>query len=135
MASFPDWNWSGWTWVIAAIVLLSLLQAGWHLRAELRRRAQDNAVAARQNEVRQTGRPYSAIVLRTTDTGIRMGAVKSFVIELALHVQGDTVVPDFDATVRVPLSPVRLADFTEGRTIQVRVDPATRDVAIAQRTE
>jgi hypothetical protein len=135
MPTLPSSTWPGWTWAIVAIVVLSLIQAGLHIRGEMRRRARDAAVVARQDQVRTTGRPARAVVVRTTDTGIRLGAVTFFVIDLALHVEGDDTLPAFDTTLRTRISPVRLGDFAEGKTIQVRVDPATREVAVDQRTE
>jgi hypothetical protein len=135
MPSLPSWDWPGWTWVIVVIVLLSLVQVGLRLRGEIQRRAADAAVVARQEQVRQTGRSATAVVMRLSDTGTRLGAVSFFVIELSLRVQGDEVIPAFDTTVRVPVSPVRLADFAEGRVIQVRVDTGTREVAVDQRTQ
>ncbi|ANN79401.1 hypothetical protein [Bordetella flabilis] len=131
----PSSTWPGWTWLIVAVIVLSILQAGLHVRAEMRRRAGDRAVAARQEAVRQTGRPAQAVVLQTRDTGIRLGATTFFVIDLTLRVQGDAQLPAFDTTLRVPISPVRLGDFAEGKTIRVRIDAGTREVAVDQRTE
>jgi hypothetical protein len=40
--------------------------------------------------------------------------------------------PDFETELTVPLSPVKMPQFAPGRTVQVKVDPATRDIAIDQ---
>lgn len=135
MPSLPSWDWPGWIWVIVAVVLLSVVQVGMQLRGELRRRAGDAQVLARQEQVRQTGRAATAVVTRLDDTGTRLGADKFFVVDMTLSVQAGDGIPAFDAAVRVPVSPVRLADFAEGRQVRVRVDAATREVALDQRTE
>ncbi|AOB33393.1 hypothetical protein AKI39_04010 [Bordetella sp. H567] len=75
------------------------------------------------------------MVIRTTDTGTRLGAIKFFVIDITLRVEAQGAEPAFDATLRVPVSPVRLAEFAEGRIVRVRVNPDTREVALDQRTE
>lgn len=129
------WGLPGWAWVVILVLLLSVVQVGFMLRGELRRRSQDAAVVARQDEVRDRGRAGTAVVIRTVDTGTRLGAVKFFVIDITLHVEAQDGIPPFDTTLRVPVSPVRLSDFAEGRLVRVRVDPATREVAIDQRTE
>jgi hypothetical protein len=90
---------------------------------------------ARQEKVRELGRAGTAIVIRTTDTGTRLGAVQFFVIDITLRVEAEDGEPAFDTTLRVPVSPVRLVDFAEGRIVRVRVDTATREIALDQRTE
>jgi hypothetical protein len=131
----PSWNWPGWAWLIVAVLLLSVVQVGLRVRGELRRRAQDTAVAARRQQVRASGHAGTAVVTNLTDTRTRLGGDLFFVVDMGLRVQADDVMPAFDATIRVPVSPVRLADFAEGRTVRVRIDPATREVALDQRTE
>lgn len=129
------WGLPGWAWAVVVVLLLSVVQVGFMLRGEMRRRSQDAAVVARQDEVRQTGRAGTAVIIRTVDTGTRLGAIKFFVIDITLRVEAEGPDPAFDATLRVPVSPVRLSDFAEGRIVRVRVDAATREVAIDQRTE
>ncbi|ANN69828.1 hypothetical protein BAU08_22170 [Bordetella bronchialis] len=75
------------------------------------------------------------MVVRTVDTGTRLGAMRFFVIDITLGVEAQDGVEPFEATLRVPVSPVRLADFAEGRVVRVRVEPGTREVALDQRTE
>ncbi|WP_083228611.1 hypothetical protein [Bordetella sp. H567] len=129
------WGLPGWAWAVILVLVLSVVQVGFMLRGELRRRAQDAALVARQDQVRQTGRPGTGVVIRTTDTGTRLGAIKFFVIDITLRVEAQGAEPAFDATLRVPVSPVRLAEFAEGRIVRVRVNPDTREVALDQRTE
>jgi hypothetical protein len=134
MPAFPPWNWPGWAWAIVAVLLLSLIRVGAVVRGELRRRSAESQEVTRQEHVRRTGQPGTAVVLRVTDTGTRLGVTTFFVIDLTLRVQAGGAVPAFDTTLRVPVSPVRLSDFAEGKVIQVRIDTDTREVAVDQRT-
>jgi hypothetical protein len=135
MPSFSPWNWPVWAWALVALLLLSFIRVGAVVRGELRRRSTESQAVTRQEQVRQTGQPGTAVVLRVTDTGTRLGVTTFFVIDLTLRVQADSAIPAFETTLRVPVSPVRLNDFAEGKVIQVRIDTTTREVAVDQRTK
>lgn len=77
------------------------------------------------------GRPTTAVVLDTYDTGNRVSSI-FLMVRLTLRIEDAEGVPGFETTTVVPISPVKLPDFAIGRTIKVRVDPATKDVAMDQ---
>lgn len=77
------------------------------------------------------GVPAVATVLTSTDTEMRIDVIY-ILTRLDLKVETTATVPAFVTQVVVPISPVKLVDFAEGRQIRVKVDPATRKVAIDQ---
>ncbi|GAA3528816.1 hypothetical protein GCM10022234_27630 [Aeromicrobium panaciterrae] len=79
------------------------------------------------------GLPADAVVLDTYDTGNRVSSI-FLMTKLSLRIEESSGVPAFETDIVVPISPVKLADFAVGRTIRVRVDPATKDVAVDQPT-
>ena len=122
--------WAGWmTLGILALILVDGLIFTWLFRRMEQRRAQTREQAA---EILASGMPATALVLETSATGTERGGLLE--VQLRLRVTpGDGGAP-FESAVLVDLSPVRIADFAEGKVIAVRVDPATRQVVIAQRT-
>jgi hypothetical protein len=125
----PDW--AGW----ATLVLLIILAEGAMALYTVKRRQERNAYAARgQQTVLRAGAQATAVILRTMDTGTRLGADQFFVWKLTLAVR-HAAQGSFETEIRVPISPARFGDFAEGREILVRVDGRTRDVVVAQRTE
>ena len=77
------------------------------------------------------GKPTTAVVLDTYDTGNRVDSIY-LMVRLNLRVEDAEGVPGFETITVVPISPVKLPDFAIGRTVKVRVDPATKDVAMDQ---
>ena len=77
------------------------------------------------------GKPATAVVLDTYDTGNRVSSI-FLMVRLDLRVEESTDVPGFETQTVVPISPVKLSDFAVGRTVKVRVDTATEEVAIDQ---
>lgn len=91
-----------------------------------------NAKAAgtdRAAHVLRVGLPTTAKVLDSTDTRTRIDRIY-ILTRLRLRVDAVGGLPDFEAELTVPLSPVKMPQFAPGRTVQVKVDPATRDIAI-----
>lgn len=87
---------------------------------------------AKTERVLKDGRPAQAVVLDTYDTGNRISAIY-ILTRLRLRVEpAETPFAPFDAELTVPISPVKLAEFATGCRISVRVDPATREVAVDQ---
>jgi hypothetical protein len=77
------------------------------------------------------GRPTTAVVLDTYDTGSRVDTIY-VMVRLTLRIENAEGLPGFETTTVAPISPVKLPDFAIGRTVKVRVDPATKDVAMDQ---
>ncbi|CAM3916749.1 hypothetical protein [Bordetella bronchialis] len=125
----PDW--AGWT---SLVLLLIVAEGGMALYMIKRRQHRELAVTRTQETLLREGQPSTARILRTVDTGTRLGADRYFVWQLRLAVRHD---PQglFETDIRVPVSPARFADFAESRDIRVRVDPRTRHVVVDQRTE
>lgn len=93
-----------------------------------------NAKAAgtdRAAHVLRVGLPTTAKVLDSTDTRTRIDRIY-ILTRLRLQVDAVGGLPDFETELTVPLSPVKMPQFAPGRTVQVKVDPATRDIAIDQ---
>ncbi|CAB3666314.1 MULTISPECIES: hypothetical protein [Achromobacter] len=133
MSDFIDaWpSWAKWVWLG---LLLSLAQAAYMLWRERQRRAAGRKEVQRQDGLRVSGLPGTARVTAARDTRRRIGDTLYFVIELDLDVAATSATPALSRTLSVPLSPLHLADFGVGKTIQVRVDPATREVVVDQAT-
>jgi hypothetical protein len=110
-------------WIALALVALAaffVLQ-----RAVVRKLAGEG----KADEVRRNGEPATAVVLDTYDTGNRVA--RDFVLtRLALRVNCST--GSFETTITTPISPVKQAEFSPGRTIKVRVNTGTREVAVDQ---
>ncbi|MFD4836170.1 hypothetical protein ACFWP0_01585 [Achromobacter sp. NPDC058515] len=127
--AWPDW--AKWVWLG---LLLSAAQAGFMLRREQKRRAAGRKDVARQEAIRAGGLASTARVAGARDTRTRIGETLYFVVELDLDVAATAATPAFGRKLAVPLSPLHLADFGVGKTVQVRVDPATHEIAIDQPT-
>lgn len=87
--------------------------------------------AGRSQHVLRVGLPTTAKVLDATDTGTRIDRIY-VIARLRLQVDAAGAVPGFETTIDVPLTPVKLPQFAPGQTVRVKVDPATRHVAIDQ---
>lgn len=77
------------------------------------------------------GQPATAVVLDTYDTGNRVSSI-FVMVKLSLRIEDSPGVASFETDIVVPISPVKLADFAVGKTIRVRVDTATHEVALDQ---
>jgi len=133
MSDFID-AWPGWAKWVWLGLLLSLAQAAYMLWRERQRRAAGRKHVQRQDGLRVSGLPGTARVTAARDTRRRIGDTLYFIIELDLEVAATSATPALSRTLSVPLSPLHLADFSAGKTIQVRVDPATREVVVDQAT-
>lgn len=125
----PDW--AGWTSLVLLIIVAEGCMA---LYMAKRRQDRKLAVAHAQDALQRTGVQSTARILRTVDTGTRLGADRFFVWKLTLAVE-HAAQASFETEIRVPISPARFGDFAEGRDIRVRIDPHTRAVVVDQRTE
>lgn len=126
--------WPSWAkWVFLGL-LLSLAQAAFMLWRERQRRAAGRRDVQRLDAVRANGLASTALVTAARDTRRRIGDTLYFIIELDLEVAATNDTPAMSRTLSVPLSPLHLADFGAGKTIQVRIDPSTREVAVDQAT-
>lgn len=133
MSDFID-AWPGWAkWVLLGL-LLSLAQAAYLLWRERQRRAAGRKEVQRQDGLRASGLSGTARVTAARDTRRRVGDTLYFIVELDLEVAATSATPALSRTLSLPLSPLHLADFGAGKTIQVRVDPATREVVVDQAT-
>ena len=129
---FDAWpSWAKWGWLG---YLLSMAQPAYMLWRERQRRAAGRRDVQRQDAVRAHGVASTALVTAARDTRRRIGDTLYFIVELDLEVAATSATPALSRTLSVPLSPLHLADFSAGKTIQVRVDPASREVAVDQAT-
>lgn len=111
------------TWIalaLAAVAAFFVLQ-----RAVVRKLAGEG----KADDVRRRGEPATALVLDTYDTGNR---VARYFILTRLTLRVETSTGSFETTLTTPISPVKQAEFSPGRTIKVRVDTGTREVAVDQ---
>lgn len=82
-------------------------------------------------QVLAEGISATAIVRASTDTEMRVERIY-ILTQLKLGIEAQGLVPEFETDVMAPISPVKLPDFATGKRISVKVDPATRRVAIDQ---
>ncbi|HEY9321325.1 hypothetical protein [Achromobacter sp.] len=129
MTAWPDWA----KWVGLGL-LLSAVQAGVMLWRGHRRRVAARKDTQRLQAVRIGGVASTARVTAARDTRSRIGDTLYFVIELDLDVAATAATPALTRTLDVPLSPLHLADFGVGKTVRVRVDAATHEIALDQPT-
>jgi hypothetical protein len=87
--------------------------------------------ASTTKRVLADGKPTTAVVLDTYDTGSRVDTIY-VMVRLTVRIEDAEGVAGFETTTVVPISPVKLPDFAIGRTVKVRVDPASKDVAMDQ---
>lgn len=129
MTAWPDWA----KWVGLGL-LLSAVQAGVMLWRGHRRRVAARKDTQRLQAVRIGGVASTARVTAARDTRSRIGDTLYFVIELDLDVAATAATPALTRTLDVPLSPLHLADFGVGKTVRVRVDAITHEIALDQPT-
>lgn len=129
MTAWPDWA----KWVGLGL-LLSAVQAGVMLWRGHRRRVAASKDTQRLQAVRIGGVASTARVTAARDTRSRIGDTLYFVIELDLDVAATAATPALTRTLAVPLSPLHLADFGVGKTVRVRVDAITHEIALDQPT-
>lgn len=86
---------------------------------------------ARSDQLLSVGVPATATVLDSYDTGNRVASI--FILtKLSLRVELGEGQDAFDTEITAPISPVKLAEFSPGRVIKIRLDPVTREVAVDQ---
>lgn len=90
----------------------------------VRRAAKDRNERAR---ILETGIPASAAILRTDETGPYYNRVPHLVLELRVEVPGQ---PPFDATAKGFFRQIDYPRLQPGLRVDVRFDPATRQVAV-----
>ncbi|NMK49759.1 hypothetical protein [Achromobacter sp. Bel] len=129
LTAWPDW--AKWVWLG---LLLSAAQAGVMLWRGRNRRAAERKGAQRLQAVRASGVASTARITAARDTRSRIGDTLYFVIELDLAVAATAATPALTRTLSVPVSPLHLADYGAGKTVRVRVDAATHEVAMDQPT-
>lgn len=124
----PEWM----TW-FGPVIVLMIASAAWQLRSVRQTLAARTRADRRLDEVKTSGKAARATILHNFDTGVRLGGDSHIVVGMRLNVQPDDGDAAFATHIEVPVSPLRLADFAEGCEIAVRYDPATYEVAVAQR--
>jgi hypothetical protein len=87
--------------------------------------------ADRAERVLRTGQPAVAMVLESYDTAMRVERIY-ILVRLKLQVQPEGGLPAFETELVAPISPVKLADFAPGRSVKLRFDPVSREIAIDQ---
>ena len=108
------------------ILVLVLILGGLYKRIQAKKRHEEH--------VRNTGTPATALVLDATDTGDH--DENSSLLHIMLHLQvTPSIGTPFETTLKSKISPIRIADFTEGKEIAVRVEPQTQFVVIDQRVQ
>ena len=81
--------------------------------------------------VLRTGQPAVGVVLESYDTAMRVERIY-ILVRLKLQVQPEGGLPAYEAELTAPISPVKLADFAPGRSVKLRFDPVSREIAIDQ---
>lgn len=87
--------------------------------------------AGKAEHVLSSGQPATAVVLDTYDTGERIDTMY-VLVRMRLRVDASPEWPAFESEIVVPVSPVKLSDFSVGKSAKVRVVAASRDIAIDQ---
>jgi uncharacterized membrane protein YqiK len=87
--------------------------------------------ADRAERVLRTGQPAVATVLESYDTGVRVERIY-IIVRLKLQVRPEGGLPAYQTELDAPISPVKLADFAPGRSVKLRFDPVSREIAIDQ---
>lgn len=85
----------------------------------------------RAERVLRTGQPATGLVLESYDTGTRVERIY-ILVRLKFQVRPEGGSPAYEAELVAPISPVKLADFAPGRSVKLRFDPASREIAIDQ---
>ncbi len=85
----------------------------------------------RAERVLRTGQPAVGVVLESYDTGTRVERIY-ILVRLKFQVQPEGGLPGYETELVAPISPVKLADFAPGRSVKLRFDPASREIAIDQ---
>lgn len=98
------------------------------MQSENNRRAMGTDLAER---VLRTGQPAVATVLESHDTGMRVARIY-ILVRLRFQVRPEGGWPAFEAELVAPISPVKLADFAPGRSVKLRFDPVSHEIAIDQ---
>jgi hypothetical protein len=119
-------------YILIPVAALAVFVSGAYGIMKLQRHSNDAiSGTARSDHVLRVGVPTTARVLAIADTATRIDRI--FILtRLNLHVDAVGGLPDFDTQITVPLSPVKMPQFAPGQVVKVRVDPATREVAIDQ---
>ena len=85
----------------------------------------------RAERVLRTGQPAVGVVLESHDTATRVERIY-ILVRLKLQVQPGDGSPAYETELVAPISPVKLADFAPGRSVKLRFDPVSREIAIDQ---
>lgn len=99
-----------------------------HLQRVVNRHVMGADLAER---VLRTGQPAVARVLESYDTAMRVERIY-ILVRLKLLVQPEGGLPAYETELVAPISPVKLADFAPGRSVKLRFDPVSREIAIDQ---
>ncbi len=122
---------------IAAIVLLAFVLTTLAKRHVFRVMHTQSVVnrqvmgADRAERVLRTGQPAVGVVLDSYDTGTRVERI-FVLVRLKFQVRPEGGLPAYEAELVAPISPVKLADFAPGRSVKLRFDPVSREIAIDQ---
>jgi hypothetical protein len=123
---------SNWWYLLIPLAAVVVVVSGAFGILKLQKAANAKAAGTdRAAHVLRVGLPTTAKVLDSTDTRTRIDRIY-ILTRLRLQVDAVGGLPDFETELTVPLSPVKMPQFAPGRTVQVKVDPATRDIAIDQ---
>ena len=118
--------------VLIVVVPLIVILAGAFAIVKLQRRVIDKVSnVALEQRLQRDGVATTAQVLDAADTGGRIDAIY-LLVRLRLQVVAAEGVEGFPAEIVVALSPVRVAQIVSGATVQVRVDPLSREVVLDQ---
>jgi len=85
----------------------------------------------RAERVLRTGQPATGLVLESYDTGTRVERIY-ILVRLKFQVRPEGGSPIYETELVAPISPVKLADFAPGRSVKLRFDPVSREIAIDQ---
>ena len=85
----------------------------------------------RAERVLRTGQPAVGVVLESHDNATRVERIY-ILVRLKLQVQPGDGSPAYETELVAPISPVKIADFAPGRSVKLRFDPVSREIAIDQ---
>jgi hypothetical protein len=129
-AGFSIW------WVLVPVLAWLVVTLGVTLLRERRKHRAQWARAQKATDILAHGTPATAQVMAFSDTGERrsgMGATWA-VATLHLRVQATEVAEAFEVDQTTSIDLAELPDYAAGKTIAVRFDPASRDVAVERST-
>ncbi|MDQ0589860.1 hypothetical protein [Variovorax paradoxus] len=128
-SSFSVW------WILVPVLAWTAFTLGVTLLREYRRHQLQSSRAQRAAELLERGEPAVAEVIALADTGQRRSASGTVwaVARLELRVRPAGAAEPFDVEQTTSIAVADLPGHAPGKTIAVRFDPASRELAVERR--